>query len=106
MVMAWICSRNIENVKLSIKLGNFAMEYNFLFAVKGLKVNGKLLSEMENVLMMKIVVIVQLIFKKQDGSKEIALNFYVSKVLIAKFLYSYEITMNILFLLHFHLHCF
>ena len=85
MVMAWICSRNIENVKLSIKLGNFAMGYNFLFAVKGLKVNGKLLSEMENVLMMKIVVIVQLIFKKQDGSKEIALNFYVSKVLIPKF---------------------
>ena len=85
MVMAWICSRNIENVKLSIKLGNFAMGYNFLFAVKGLKVNGKLLSEMENVLMMKIVVIVLSIFKKQDGSKEIALNFYVSKVLIPKF---------------------
>ena len=85
MVMAWICSRNIENVKLSIKLGNFAMGYNFLFAVKGLKVNNKLLNEMENVLMMKIVVKVQSIFKKQDGSIEKALNFYVSKVLIPKF---------------------
>ena len=61
------------------------MGYNFLFAVKGLKVNGKLLNEMENVLMMKIVVKVQSIFKKQDGSIEKALNFYVSKVLIPKF---------------------
>jgi hypothetical protein len=78
------------------------MENNFLSIMINLKANDKFSNGMENALMMKKAAIVQSIFKKQDELKEKVLNFYVSKGLIPKSLSSYEITMNILFLLHFH----
>ena len=76
---AWVLiySKNIGNVKLSTELDNFTIKCNFWFKETIQEANGKFSNGMENFWEKKTIIIVQLIFKKQDESKGKAPNFYV-----------------------------